>query len=173
MLLGGCGDSRTPAPQLRAPAQPTGFQSVSLPSAGARLSLPRNWVRLGTHSHLLLVLDASGGAVIALWRYPLNAPAPQSAQQLQLARGRVISAARARDRSLRVISADVGRVGGQPSVTLVADEHIGQALRRVVSAHVFSRSAELVLEEYAPPQFFGTVDRAVFGPVLRSLTLAP
>lgn len=173
VLLGGCGNARTPAPVVGSPSLPTGFRVVNLPGAGARLSVPRNWVLLGTHSRQLLVLDTSGGAVISLWRYPLQGPAPNSAQQLQLARQRVIASARTRDRELRVISSSVLRVGGDPAITLDADERIGEGKRRVLSIHVFTATEELVLEEYAPPQLFATVDRAVFVPVLHSLTLVP
>ena len=173
VLLGGCGNARTPAPVLGSPSLPTGFRVVNLPSAGARLSVPRNWVLLGTRSRQLLVLDTSGGAVISLWRYPLHGPAPSSAQQLQLARHRLIASARARDPALRVISSSVLRIEGDPAIRLDADERIGTGERRVLSTHVFNATEELVLEEYAPPQLFATVDRAVFVPVLRSLTLVP
>lgn len=172
VLLGGCGNSRTVPPTLGGPALPTGFRAINLPGAGARLSLPRNWILLGTHSRLLLVLDTSGGAVIALWRYPLEGGAPHTAAQLRLARQRVIASARARDRKLRVISAAVARVGGQPAIILDADAHFGSGERRVLSTHVFNGNEELVLEEYAPLASFTTVDRAVFVPVLHSLTLA-
>lgn len=173
VLLGGCGNSRTPAPQVGAPVLPAGFRALNLPSAGATLSVPRNWVLLGTHSRVLLVLDTSGGAVIDLWRYPLSGPAPTSAEQLMRARQRLIAAARSRDRTMRVISSGVTRIGGQPAITLSADEHIGQRERRIISTHVFTGSEELVMEEYAPQQFFARVDRTVFVPVLHSLTLAP
>jgi hypothetical protein len=158
-------------PQVGPPALPAGFRVVNLPSAGARLSVPRNWVQLGTHSSLLLVLDTSGGAVIALWRYPLQGPAPQGARQLVRARQRLIASARRRDHSLHVLSSTLGRVSGHPAITLTVDERIGKSQRRVVSSHVFTSSEELVLEEYAPYQAFGRVNRAAFSPVLRSLTL--
>jgi hypothetical protein len=172
-LLSGCGNSRTPAPQIAGPAQPVGFRVVNLPAAGVRISLPRNWSLLATHPPLQLVLDTSGDAVIALWRYPLTGPAPQGAHQLQLARMRLIASSRARDKSLRLINSAVIRLAGAPAITLEVDEHIGSRVRRVLSTHVFQGSEELVLEEYAPAQGFGTVERTVFSPVLRSLTLAP
>jgi hypothetical protein len=173
VLLGGCGNSRTPAPTIGAPAVPAGFRVVDVPTAGATLSVPQNWTLLGTHSSSLLVLDTSGNAVIALWRYPVRGSDPQDAPQLQLARQRLIASSRAHDRSLRVISSGVARVGGEPAITLEADEHIGTSERRVFSTHVFEGREELVLEEYAPAQSFATVDATVFSPVRSSLTLAP
>jgi hypothetical protein len=151
-LLSGCGNSRTPAPQIGGPAPPEGFRVVNLPVAGARISVPRNWSLLATHSPLQLVLDTSGDAVIALWRYPLHGSAPQGAQQLQLARVRLIASSRARDKSLRVINSGVIRIAGAPAITLEADAHLGSRKRRVFSTHLFHGSEELVLEEYAPAQ---------------------
>jgi hypothetical protein len=119
------------------------------------------------------MLDTSGGAVLALWRYPLQGPAPRTARQLALDRRQLIASARSRDRSLRVVSSDIGRISGRPAITLDTDERIGRRERRVLSTHVYGGSEELVLEEYAPSQFFATVDRTVFLPVLHSLTLTP
>ncbi len=133
--------------------------------------MPRNWVLLGTHSSLLLVLDTSGNAVIALWRYPLQGHAPQGVGALGRARQRLIASARRHDHSLHVLSSTLGQVSGRPAIMLTVDERIGKSQRRVLSTHVFTSSEELVLEEYAPYQAFGTVNRAAFSPVLRSLTL--
>lgn len=146
---------------------------MNLPQAGASLSLPRNWALLRTHSNVLLVLDTSGGAVIALWRYPLHGSAPQGAQQLKLALQRLIASARGRDHSLKVNSSEVTQIAGRPALTIDTDEHIGHGERRLISTHVFGSGEELVLEEYAPPQYFSAVDRAVFASVLHSLTLTP
>jgi hypothetical protein len=121
---------------------------------------------------VLLVLDTSGGAVIALWRYPLQKAAPQGTQQLKLALQRLIATARGRDHSLKVNSSGVTQIAGRPALSIDTNERIGHGERRLVSTHVFGRSEELVLEEYAPPQYFSAVDRAVFVSVLHSLTLA-
>lgn len=172
LLLCGCGNSRTPVPQVRAPALPGGFRVVNLPSAGARLSVPRSWILLGTHSRLLLVLDTSGGAVIALWRYPVEGLTPQGVGQLARARQRLIASARSRDPFMHVLSSSLARISGRPAITLMADERIGTAERRVVSTHVFTRSEELVLEEYAPFQVFRRVDQTAFSPVLDSLQVS-
>jgi len=155
------------------PDGPTPRRLLNVPAARATLSVPRNWALVGTHNRQLLVVDTSGGAVIALWRYPVHGPAPQSTQQLQFARRRLIATARTRDASLRVISSNLMRVDGHPALALEADERIGAGQRHVISTHVWDGSEELVLEEYAPPEVFGTVNRAVFAPVLRSLKLTP
>jgi hypothetical protein len=38
---------------------------------------------------------------------------------------------------------------------------------------VYAHGAELVLDAYAPPAEFARVDRTVFRPLLRSLTVKP
>jgi hypothetical protein len=43
----------------------------------------------------------------------------------------------------------------------------------VTSTHVYVDGAELVLDEYAPPDQFASVARSVFSPVRRPLTLVP
>ena len=172
MLLSGCGNSRTPVPQVGAPASPGGFNSLKLPEAGASLSVPRSWVLVKSHTPVLVLLDTSGGAVIALWRYPLNGPAPRGNQQLKQDLRGLIASARSRDPSLKVLSSSIVEASGRPALTLNTDEHIGHRERRVMSTHVFGPGEELVLEEYAPPQYFFAVDRTVFLPVLHSLTLA-
>lgn len=53
----------------------------------------------------------------------------------------------------------------------MADERIGLARRHVGSAHVYAQGAELVVDAFAPPGEFATVDRTMFQPLLRSLRL--
>jgi hypothetical protein len=48
---------------------------------------------------------------------------------------------------------------------------VGGQLRRVRSLLVYLAGAEVVLEEYAPPAAFHSVDHLVFSPVRRSLRL--
>jgi hypothetical protein len=57
-------------------------------------------------------------------------------------------------------------------VEVDALERVGKQIRRVHSVHVFVPHAELVLDEYAPPQLFAAVDRSVFVPVQRSLLVS-
>jgi hypothetical protein len=41
----------------------------------------------------------------------------------------------------------------------------------VRSTHLYAHGGELVVDAYAPPGEYAKVDRAVFGPLLRSLRL--
>ena len=58
-----------PVPSVTTPAPPTGFRALSFPAAGLSLQAPSNWAVTAGHGRLLTTVS-SGGAVIALWRFP-------------------------------------------------------------------------------------------------------
>jgi hypothetical protein len=166
--VAGCGNSRTPVPSVTTPAPPTGFRPLSFPAAGLSLQAPRNWSVSTGHGRLITTVS-SGQAVIALWRFPSSGPPPADAAALRQAAQQLLGAARARDPRLQVIDTKVTRIGGVPAVELDAVEQIAGQARQVRSSHLFEPRAEVVLEEYAPPQLFAGVDHAVFLPLRRSL----
>jgi hypothetical protein len=133
LVIAGCGNSRTPIPNLSRPATPAAFIQLGWPKANVGLRVPGNWnVR--------------------------NEKA-------------LVAAARRRDPRLRLIRAGVSAIGSLPAIELDAFEQIAGHTRRVRSTHVFTATSELVLDEYAPPGVFHTVDHAVVSPVKRSLRL--
>jgi hypothetical protein len=168
----GCGNDRTPAPAVPPPAAPVGKRTVDLGFAGVTFRRPANWV-LTRGTAPMLATVASGRAVVVVWRYARAEPLPTAPQALERSRRALIAAARARDRTLRVDSSRVLSVGGAKAVEVVADEQLGIARRQVRSTHVYAHGAELVLDAYAPPAEFARVDRTVFRPLLRSLTVKP
>ncbi|MBV9467602.1 MAG: hypothetical protein JO169_15935 [Solirubrobacterales bacterium] len=168
--LAGCGDSRTPVPDLARPASPGGFQTLTYARAGVRITAPRNWAVAAAQAPLVATV-ASGDAVIALWRFARRVPAPRGAAGLARAGAALIAAARRRDPTLRVLHAGTLSVDGAPAVALEVIERISGQTDRVRSTHLFVPGAELVLEQYAPPARFPALQAAVFAPVLRSLTL--
>ena len=170
--LSGCGNSRTPVPSLLRPAPPDGFRTLRYPAAGVTLRVPGNWTVIGERPPLITVI-ASGGAVVALWRYPRSEPLPTTFGQLARARRRLLAAARARQPALRVIRSRALRIDHLPAIELDAFERVGGMLRRVRSTHVFVMGAEIVLEEYSPVALFHRLDHAVFSPVRKSLLMSP
>jgi hypothetical protein len=170
VLLAGCGYSRTPAPPVGRPATPTGFVGEGFPTAKIALYFPRNWTV--TQSQLPLAATISSGpAVVAVWRYPRTVPPPPDRAALKLARAALISAARARGRSLTLIRTSLTRISGAPTIVLDAFERIAGGLRRVRSLHMFVPGAEIVLDEYAPPSEFHAIDHLVFSPLNHSINL--
>jgi hypothetical protein len=169
--LAGCGNERQDAPRLAPAAAPSGVRSEHLARDGVRLRVPRNWA-VGAGAPPLVIRVGSGRAVVAVWRYRRVEELPRSAGDLTRARRALAAAAKARDRTLRVISARALRVGGAPGVQVLATERIGAARREVRSTHLYAYGAELVIDAYAPPGEFARVDRTVFQPLLRSLRIS-
>ncbi len=156
-------------PNLSAPAAPVAFRTVHFPTAGIALEIPRTWVVVPGHGALVSTVS-SGTAIVAIWRYPAGAP-PSGARALRGAERRLIQRASARDRGLSLIGARITLLDGTPAVQIDAIEQIGGHQRRVRSMHVFRRHAQVVLEEYAPPNIFGAEDRMVFARLEGSLLL--
>jgi hypothetical protein len=172
LLAAGCGNSRTAVPNLSAPAPPHGFRKLTVSSAGISLDTPRNWTVTSQTAPLVLTLN-SGPAVVALWRLSRTAPPPASARGLRVAGRALVAAVRRRDPTIGGLRVTPTQVDGARAIRLEARERIAGRMRRVTSTHVYVSGAELVLDEYAPPAQFATIQRTVFAPVRRSLTLLP
>lgn len=171
LLLAGCGYSRTAAPSPGQPAMPGAMRTLSYPHAGLRFRAPKDWTVWPGHGRLVTTVS-SGAAVVSVWRYPRSQPAPADRAGLQAAAQQLLGSLRGRDPSLQLIRAQVTVVSGVPVVQLSAFETIGNARRRVRSTHLFLSGTELVIEEYAPPSLFHSVDHAVFSPLLHSVSLS-
>jgi hypothetical protein len=171
VLVAGCGNSRTPAPAVTEPAQPSGFHTLGYPQSGFALSAPSNWL-VQAKSAPLVATISSGDAVVAVWRFPRRAKPPTGTKALAKAAQQLIASARARDPSFELIRSNIQTVDGAPAVELAGFERVGGQRRRVRSVHVFAPHAELVLDEYAPPAAFHAIDHAVFSPVKHSLRLS-
>jgi hypothetical protein len=171
-LLAGCGDSRTPAPDVASFQAPRGVTQASYLAGSLRFDAPANWAtQIGAAP--LVVTIASGPAIIAVWRYPRSPSEvlPRDLASLRQARTALISAAAARDRRFRVLASALVSGNGVRGVELDALETIRGQRLRVRSAHIYEHGAELVIDEYAPKALFHAVDRAVFSPLLHSVRL--
>jgi hypothetical protein len=169
-LAAGCGNERQRAAQTPGAAPPSGKRTVELRRYGVTFVRPANWGMTDPQPPQIGAVT-SGPVAVILWRYPREERLPVSSGELERARSALIAAARARDASLKVLRARVVRVDGVPGVELVATEKIGIARRQVRSTHLYAHGGELVVDAYAPPGEYAKVDRAVFGPLLRSLRL--
>ncbi|HEY1592330.1 MAG TPA: hypothetical protein VGF81_11095 [Solirubrobacteraceae bacterium] len=170
LLAAGCGDSRAPVPSLTRPAPAHGYRTVHFTDAGVSIASPAGWSPIAERPPLSTAVT-SGDAVIALWRYPRRQPPPASPAALGEARASLVAAVRARERSVRVISARTARIDGSPAIELSALETIGGHPRQVLSTHLFTDRGEVVLEEYAPPAIFRAIGGSLFARVRRSLTV--
>ena len=180
-LLSSCGNSRTPVPNLAQPAQPSAFRTLHYSGSSVQQGVRRTWsIQFGAPSNWLVVprrppvvtVVSSGNAVVALWRYGRSAPTPVGADAYGQARRELTRAARRRDPSIQLISAENVQVAGDQGIELDAIEAIGGQRRRVRSTHLWVDGAEVVLDEYAPPAAFHSVDHSVFSPLKQSLRLS-
>lgn len=169
-VLAGCGNSRTRPPDLSTAAAPGAFARQDFPSAGVRLRSPSGW-QLQPGSPPLVLAVRSGLASVAVWRYPRTQALPSSAAQLHQALRRLVRVVRARDASFRLESAAVVAVNHRRAIQLRGLETIDGQRREVRSTHVYADGAEIVVDAFAPPSQFRTVDEGVFHPLLRGLRL--
>jgi hypothetical protein len=172
LLSAACGNERQRADKLPPPASPSGRDTQSFAAQGVSFQRPENWL-LSRGELPQLAAVSSGRAAIVLWRYSRRERLPRSARELGRARRALLAAAKARDKTIRVLSSRALRAGGSPAVEVVATERIGAQRRRVRSTHVYAHGAELVIDAYAPPADFPRVDRTVFRPLVESLRLRP
>jgi hypothetical protein len=140
VLLAGCGNSRTPVPNVFAPAAPKSLvrETFPFPSVHVSFKVPTNWTR-ATDTPPLIGTFSSGTAVIALWRYRRSAPEPVDAAADAHARVLLIAAARARDRTLTVIRSKLTTIDGTQTVVLDAFETISGRRRRTTHSRWCAR----------------------------------
>ena len=172
LVLAGCGNSRTPAPSLTRPATAGTLGLVRYPAGGVSFLAPRSWTVVPEPAPMVTVLT-SGGAAVAVWRYPLSGRRPSSEGQLEGARRSLIAAVRAQDPSVDVLGSRLLKVDGSPAIELESIERVDDQLRHSRATHVFARRSEIVVDEYAPVGVFRSVDGAVFAPLDRSLVVSP
>jgi hypothetical protein len=171
VLIAACGNSRTQVPAVQTGGSAPGFRMLSYPAAGISFRAPSDWSAANGQGPLIATLT-SRTSVVALWRFPRNIDPPTGTTALRRARRQLILKARHRDPRLTLIRSTITAVSGVPAIEIDAFEQIAGQSRRVRSTHVFERRAEIVLDEYAPPQAFHAVDHAVFSPVKSSLLLS-
>lgn len=171
LLLAGCGNDVTRPPETRVPDPPRGTREVRIQGTGIRFTAPFNWpdlqaqgLRVGGIQNKL--------ATVAIWRYRRSEPLPDTRAELEEVRGLLIERVKRRDRNFDLRRAEVRRRGGAHAIELSGRQDMAGSHRGVRSSHIFHEGAEIVIDAYAPPEFFDAVDRYVFLPLLRSLKLS-
>jgi hypothetical protein len=169
--LSGCGDARTPAPDVTTPATPSGHIVARFGSAGLLLrAVPANW-RVQPGQAPLVATISSGDGTLAVWRYQRTQPLPRTHAALRQALAALIATVRARDPSFQPLVSKTTRIDHQPSIVLLGQATIDGNRRETRSTHVFAYRAEVVLDAYAPAPSFVRSDRLAFLPMIRSMRL--
>ena len=171
LVLAGCGNSRTPPPDVDTPVAPVGTRTVRIAGARLRFDAPGNWRDLPPAPPRLGGIR-SGRATVAVWRYERTQPLPRTNAELSRVRELLLGRIKTRDKTFVETSSRVLRADGAPAIEIVGRQTIGGLPVRVRSTHLFYRQAEVVVDAYAPPAQFERVDAGVFRPLLRSLRIA-
>jgi len=170
VLLAGCGNERTPPPDIGVIRAPGGFRTVQFPRAGLSLDAPRKWLQSAGDGHRVATLSAGEGQ-IAIWRYPRSEPLPQTRAQLHATRKSLIAQVKARDPTFDLMSSRLVLRRGLRAVELVGVGTLQGVRRSIRSLHAYGHKAELVVDAFAPTKDFPRVDEQTFRPVLRSTKL--
>lgn len=172
-LLPGCGNERTPVPDLGVVPAPKAFRDAFFDEQGVRFRAPTNWrVVPGEAPHVATV--AIGTAQIGVWRYPRSEPLPQTRAQLNAAREALVAQIESRDATFNLTSTRLIMKPGIRAVEVIgtgANLTNPAAQRSMRSLHAYGHGAEVVVDAFAPPRDFVRIDDQTFGPVTRSLRL--
>lgn len=170
LVATGCGSDPQPVPDVGTPQPPGAFVEYTNAGQGIRLRIPGAWtVEQGPEGGQLVVTLTSGRATIAVWRYPRSEPLPTTQSDLQATRDSLIAAVKTRDPAFTVESSRILRTSTRRGVELVGTGTNSGFPRRVRSLHLYRAGSEVVLDQYATPEQFPTVDDGVFVDVARSL----
>ena len=173
LLPSGCGNDRTPVPDLSLVPAPKAFREAFFDEQGVRFRAPTNW-RVVPGSDPQVATVTIGTAQVAVWRYPRSEPLPETRAQLDAARDALVAQIESRDPTFKLTST---RLVLKPGIRAVEVVGIGTNLtnqsvqRSMRSLHAYGRGAEVVMDAFAPPKDFARIDEQTFGPMSRSLKL--
>jgi hypothetical protein len=170
VLLGGCGNDQTSAPDIGRIPPPKVFRDAKFAQQGIFFRAPTNWRVIEGEAPQVATV-AIGDAQIAVWRYERTEPLPETRDQLQAARDALVAQVQARDTTFRLKSSRIVMKEALRGVELVGSATNQGLRRRVRSLHAYGQGAEVVVDAFAPPKVFARVDEETFGPVTRSLRL--
>lgn len=168
--LAGCGNDRTPVPEIGQPGPRLGDNPVKDAEAGLSLIAPAGWTVTPGQDPLVTTI-ADGSFIVGIFRYPRTEPLPTKRDELDRAMNDLIAAAKARDATFEPLATARTKVDGKPAIQIRGTQTIGGQPRTVRSTHVFAYGAELVIDQFAPNDVFRQVDEATFRPLLRSIEL--
>jgi hypothetical protein len=171
ILLAGCGNDRTPVPDLGLIPAPKGFRDAEFKAQGVQFRAPTNW-RVVPGSDTQLATVAIGDAQVGIWRYERSEPLPETRAQLGAARQALVAQIESRDPTFKLTSTRLVVKPGFRGVEVVGtgtNLTNGSIQRSMRSLHAYGHGLEVVLDAFAPPRDFARVDEQAFGPMARSL----
>ena len=173
ILLAGCGNDRTPVPELGLIPAPKDFRDAEFKAQGVQFRAPTNW-RIVPGSETQLATVAIGDAQVGIWRYERSEPLPETRAQLGAARQALVAQIESRDPTFKLTSTRLVVKPGLRGVEVVGtgtNLTNGSIQRSMRSLHAYGHGLEVVLDAFAPPRDFARVDKQTFAPMARSLRL--
>ena len=173
ILLAGCGNERTPVPDLGLIPAPKGFREAGVKAQGVQFRAPTNW-RVVAGSDAQLATVAIGDAQVGIWRYERSEPLPETRAQLGAARQALVAQIESRDPTFKLTSTRLVVKPGFRGVEVVGtgtNLANGSIQRSMRSLHAYGHGVEGVMDAFAPLRDFARVDEQTFGPMARSLRL--
>ena len=169
-LLAACGAEKTVLPDPN--AAPTGrVQKLSFPRAGMTLELRRPLQVDRRRPPEVFRFALPSGALVSALAYSRDEPVPETGAQLRDARRRLVAATRRRDPKFKLEASRVVRINGVSGVEITGTQSLSGGRLDTRSVHLFKGSAEYVFELIAERKDFAKADRAVFGPMLKTVLL--
>jgi len=175
VLLVGCGNDRTPVPELGLIPTPKGFRDAPFKAQGVQFRAPTNWRIVTGDDATQLATIAIGDAQIGIWRYERTEPVPETRAQLGAARQALVAQIERRDPTFKLTSTRLVLKPGFRGVEVIGvgtNLTNGSIQRSLRSLHAFGHGMEVVMDAFAPPRDFARVDEQTFGPMARSLRLS-
>ncbi len=166
--LSACGNDAGKAPDVEAVRPAFSFVPERFPAQGVSFERPKDWLMAKGEAPLLATITA-GRVTIAGVALPADEALPRTKAELDSARDALVAAAKARDKTFKVIKAKGTRAAHQPAVVVIADETVAGQPRRVRSTHVYAFGGEVVVDAFAPPRDYPKVEEPVFRRIVRSL----
>jgi hypothetical protein len=170
LFLTACGKGQEPPRRVFEVKAPKGQKHADFSDEGMEFDRPGNW-RLRPSSHPAVFELTSGQATIAGWAYPREEDLPESDEQLEAAKGRLLDAIEDRDSDFQVASAETTDVAGAPAIEVRGEQVISKRRLATRSVHVFENGTEYVIEALEPPADRNLVETRVLEPLLDSLVV--
>ncbi len=169
-LVAACGSKPQTLPEAGAAAKPGKLLVVKYPNAGVTLKAPRGWRRTRGKYPRVAALS-SGKSVLAIWAYKRKEPGPQSKEELETAKTRLVKQIKRRNKRYDVKVSRIRALAGRPAIEVSGVQRIAGLPFKTRSIHIFKRNAEYVFEALAPANQFAQLEKGVLKPALTSMKL--
>jgi hypothetical protein len=170
LAVAGCGNERTPVPEVAGPGERLGDNPLDDARGGYKLIAPAGWTVAAGEAPLVSTIS-SGPVIVSIFRYPRTEPLPRTKDELDRATTDLLAAAKARDATFTPLKTARYRVDGRPGIQVRGTESVAGLPRTVRSTHVYAYDGELVIDMLAPSDEFAAVDKLYFLPMLQSIRL--